>query len=45
MAAEINDYPSKNTLDSTNEVWDSDAMYNADKFEGDIANDVIFYYI
>jgi hypothetical protein len=22
------------------DLWDSDAMYNADKFEGDIANDV-----
>ena len=22
------------------DIWDSDAMYNTDKFEGDIANDV-----
>lgn len=22
------------------DIWDSDAMYNMDKFEGDIANDV-----
>jgi hypothetical protein len=22
------------------DIWDSDAMYNGDKFEGDIANDV-----
>lgn len=46
MAAEINDYPSlKNNLDGTNDAWDSDAMYSPDKFEGDIANDVLRFII
>lgn len=26
--------------DEHNEIWDSEGMYNTDKFEGDIANDV-----
>ncbi|KAI1732146.1 astacin (Peptidase family m12A) domain-containing protein [Ditylenchus destructor] len=39
MAIEINDYPyNKNTVDR-HDSWDSEAMYNPDKFEGDIAND------
>lgn len=33
---EINDYPNKKDKD----LWDSEGMYNTDKFEGDIANDV-----
>lgn len=39
LAMEINDYPAyKNNSIENN--WNSEGMYNVDKFEGDIANDV-----
>uniref|UniRef100_A0A915D7Q1 Metalloendopeptidase n=1 Tax=Ditylenchus dipsaci TaxID=166011 RepID=A0A915D7Q1_9BILA len=41
MALEINDYPyNKDNNVKAENSWDSEAMYNFDKFEGDIANDL-----